>query len=177
MRLDLRALVREGVIGPGALNEKVLFWSTSTGEQTGNVTARYDPNRPDELVLHCWTLWSELKPFQLSREVITLERTPCHYGGARIWGHCPGCERRVAVLYSLHAGFLCVRCNGLAYDSTLEEPFFRLHRRGVRITERLGGQPLGVLRWTMPPPKPKRMHWRTYVALCNEWKQIRDQSH
>jgi hypothetical protein len=107
-------------------------------------------------------------------EVVRLEWTACHYGGERIWCRCPGCGSRRAVLYSLYGRFLCVACNGLAYSSTREEPLYRYGRRGDKIMDKLGAEREWVLRWIIPPFKPKGMHWRTYERLCQEWFAVRD---
>src|SRR3990172_11483980 len=40
-------------------------------------------------------------------EAVQLTRTPCHYGGARVWFLCPNCSRRSAKLYLRRERFLC----------------------------------------------------------------------
>jgi hypothetical protein len=67
-----------------------------------------------------------------------------------------------------------VACNGLAYSSTREEPLYRYGRRGDKIMDKLGAEREWVLRWIIPPFKPKGMHWRTYERLCQEWFAVRD---
>ena len=54
---------------------------------------------------------------------VMLERTPCHYGGERVWFRCPrmGCGRRVAILYAAKY-FVCRHCLRLAYESQREQP-------------------------------------------------------
>jgi hypothetical protein len=50
---------------------------------------------------------------------VDLDRTACHFGGVRYWFVCPGCSRRVGVLY-LALGwdeFRCRHCLGLVYES------------------------------------------------------------
>lgn len=55
--------------------------------------------------------------------------------------------------------FVCRHCLGLAYSSQSEEPMHRQNRRANKIRMALGGEP-GTA--SLPPAKPKGMHWRTY---------------
>src|SRR5438552_12130029 len=54
---------------------------------------------------------------------IFLDRTPCNYGGERVWFLCParGCSRRVAVVYG-GSIFACRHCYQLAYDRVQPRP-------------------------------------------------------
>jgi hypothetical protein len=55
-------------------------------------------------------------------EHIPISRTYPHFGGARIWMHCPNCNRRVGKLY-LAPGltrYLCRGCADLTYRSRQE---------------------------------------------------------
>lgn len=98
-------------------------------------------------------------------EPIPLEETPCHYGGVRPWFRCPGvrngrwCGRRVGKLFLGQRYFVCRHCLRLAYSSQSEEPMNRHNRRANKIRMALGGEP-GTA--SLPPRKPKGMHWRTY---------------
>jgi hypothetical protein len=101
-------------------------------------------------------------------ERVWLTWTPCHYGGRRPWFFCPGvvngqvCGRRVAKLYGAGPYFLCRACYGLAYASQREDRWDRALSRAQEIRRRLGGQP----ELTHPfPPKPKGMHWQTYLKM------------
>jgi hypothetical protein len=98
-------------------------------------------------------------------EPICLDETACTYGGARPWFRCPGvrngkwCGRRVGKLYLGQRYFVCRHCLRLAYSSQSEEPMNRHNRRANKIRMALGGEP-GTA--SLPPRKPKGMHWRTY---------------
>ena len=173
LRLDVRWLARAELIGPGVEAWMGLHW-TCNGKPAGDITVRYDDRRPAELILAYRTRNRGETEWTDVREVIRLERTPCHYGGERIWCRCPRCGSRRAVLYSLHGRFQCVPCHGLAYSVTREEPLYRYARRGEKILERLGAEPEWVLNWYVPPFKPRGMHWRTYERLCREWFAVRD---
>lgn len=62
-----------------------------------------------------------------------LTTTPCNYGGVRYWFVCPGCNKRVAVVYSHECDiFRCRHCVGLKYSSQSAD---RISRRfGVHFT-------------------------------------------
>jgi len=94
------------------------------------------------------------------RQVITLEWTPCHYGGQRPWLRCPRCQRRVAVLCGYDRLFLCRHCYRLPYTSQHETRLDRLYRKMRKLQTRIGHQ---------YARKPKGMHWRT-------WERLRDQA-
>ena len=97
---------------------------------------------------------------------VRLERTPCHYGGHRVWFHCPviGCGRRVAVLYGRHI-FACRQCHRLVYRCQRESDDDQLARRIDKIRKRLEWEP-GFLNGS--GGKPKGMHWRTFWRLRME---------
>lgn len=50
---------------------------------------------------------------------VSLESTPCHFGGRRWWFLCP-CGRRVGVLYRVGKNFRCRHCHNLVYESSRE---------------------------------------------------------
>jgi hypothetical protein len=65
-----------------------------------------------------------------------------------------GYDRRVFFAYR--------RCEGLAYASQQESPTFRSISRSRKIRMQVGGSPNLFEPF---PPKPRRMHWRTYNRL------------
>lgn len=97
------------------------------------------------------------------REVVYFDKTPCNYGGHRLWFLCPECSRRVAVLYGAGKHFLCRHCYDLTYASQNEDAAHRANRRSYEIIERLGGDPNDEYY----PEKPKGMHWSTYNRLLS----------
>ena len=52
-------------------------------------------------------------------QIFLLDSTPCHFGNSRPWILCPGCERRVRVIYRPPSRyrFLCRHCHDLTYKS------------------------------------------------------------
>jgi hypothetical protein len=101
--------------------------------------------------------------WERATHVLTLERTPCHLGGERIWWRCPvaGCNRRVAILYC-GTGIECRHCHDLAYRCQRESAEQRAARQANKVRRRLGWN-AGIL--TPPGGKPKGMHWKTYARL------------
>lgn len=95
-------------------------------------------------------------------ESVQLTRTPCHYGGARVWFLCPSCYRLCAKLFLRRERFLCRPCHGLRYRSQLAASAERPRLIAQRIRRQLGAS----ADLTLPfPPKPERMHWRTYYRI------------
>jgi hypothetical protein len=52
---------------------------------------------------------------QGANTAISLLHTPCHYGGYREWFECPGCFKRVGILYRDKSHFKCRKCLNLVY--------------------------------------------------------------
>jgi hypothetical protein len=105
--------------------------------------------------------WEDVK------ELVSLEWTPCNFGGERPWFVCPGvaCRRRVAVLYGPGKYFLCRPCYDLRYESQREDKKDRALRRAQKIRMRLGGSANMMEPF---PERPKGMHHDTYMRLF--WK-------
>lgn len=155
--LDIRWAAREGLLDGGL---HTVRWTSRRGSEAVLLCAD-----GDELTLVSWVptgggAWQEVG------ERLPITRTGCNFGGARPWFGCPGCGRRVAVVYGGVTGYRCRYCLRLAYGSTRESRGERLLRRADRLREKLGGcAGLGSL-----PGRPKGMHRRTYFrALDAIW--------
>jgi len=158
LSLDVRWLHRMGALAPGVVFQPQ--WSCR-GEPAGWIVTIRDPQR-DCLMLDYQTRRPG-EPWEPIRETIDLERTPCHFGGERVWFACPGCGTRRAVLFAVGGRFRCRACHRLAYSSTREDAADRSRRRQAVHRTKLGGgyaQPV----WTIPP-RPKGMHHATYARL------------
>ena len=85
------------------------------------------------------------------REVQTVgvEWTPCTFGGERPWLLCPGCGRRVGVLYDAGEGIFCRICGNLAYREENATRPGRVILRAKKLHVRLGGT--GNLLEELPP--------------------------
>jgi hypothetical protein len=96
-------------------------------------------------------------------DTIGLERTPCHFGGNRVWFKCPSCDKRALVLYAGGSGhFACRTCHNLAYDSQCESKFDRNIRRLTKIRKRINWYGAHV------PFRPHYMHRETFERLKQE---------
>ncbi len=88
-------------------------------------------------------------------EVVELSYSAPHFGGKRLWFHCPHCGRRVAVLYCSEV-VACRKCLHLSYRTESEDAIGRLRSKAAKIKDRLGGDPY---------QRPKRMHRNTFDRL------------
>lgn len=156
-RIDVRYLHRQGWLAPGLYS---LGW-TAGGSPSGSASLAVS-GEGLALIYRYRRGGSE---WQDVIERVQLARTPCNYGGERVWFLCPGCSRRVAILYAGGRLFLCRRCYGLAYASQREDAKDRAFSKTQAIRRCLGGQP-GLL--APFPDKPKGMHWQTYMRLLRE---------
>src|SRR5205823_13264360 len=88
--------------------------------------------------------------------------TPCRFGGRRPYFLCPGaeCGRRVTMLYSAGASFLCRNCHQLAYRSQRQDELGRIISRADKLRVRLGGEP----GWRIPD-RPQGMRKARYERL------------
>ena len=112
--VDIRKMHRQGQLRSDAstvITDRAGHAETQLAAQTDQVTIR-----------HGIRLLAGFR--ELARQTIKLDKTPCHYGGERSWFRCPGCDRRVAVLYGqkLENGasvknrrFKCRRCHNFVY--------------------------------------------------------------
>ena len=162
--IDVRHWRREGRLSPGQIFP--YSW-TRDGEPYGAIRVRIEPGA---VVLSFRARACESAAWESVEQNVPVVWTPCHLGGGRPWFRCTAtadgryCGRRVAKLYlGGSAVFACRQCYGLAYASQLES----LQHRGIgkarKIRMRLGGGGANLL--DAFPPKPKRMHWRTYNRL------------
>lgn len=156
--IDVNRLRKAGLLKAGYSGG----WQwTVDGEKVASISMRAETGR---LVL-IYRIRRDGGDWQDVEEPIPLEETACTYGGARLWFRCPGvrngkwCGRRVGKLFLGQRYFVCRHCLRLAYSSQSEEPMNRLNRRANKLRMALGGEP-GTA--SLPPRKPKGMHWRTY---------------
>ncbi len=155
-RLDVRWLHRQGYLQPWV--RATVTWHQGEHE-TGSVrVAMVDGH----LAVEYRSRRRGTEAWEDVRQVITLDWTPCHYGGQRPWFRCPGCRRRVAVLCGYDTPFLCRHCSRLPYASQCETALDRGYRKARKIRTRLGASHnMMESIWR----KPKGMHWRTFQRL------------
>ncbi len=154
--LDVRRLHRAGRLEPGSSCRQQ--WS-----RRGEVVASINVSAEADRVWLDYRQRGQGGEWQDMRYPVYLDRTPCTYGGSRVWWRCPavGCGRRCAVLYG-GSVFACRHCHKLAYRVQRETADDRAGRRAAKIKERMGWEP-GILH--PAGGKPKFMHWRTYWRL------------
>ena len=94
-------------------------------------------------------------------QTIPVTWTHCHFGGGRPWFKCQ-CGRRVGKLYNSGATLRCRLCLELWYSSQRRGAKSRRYLRALKLRLQLNG--IANLRQPFPP-RPKRMHRKTYVRL------------
>lgn len=140
--IDIRRFAKAGLLQPGAWNWS--WWDADTGVRAFTVLVRTEPDR---LGLE----YTDGNHHHV--ELVDLARTPCHLGSDRPWFVCPGCGRRVAILYLLQY-FRCRACHYLSYTSQSGE-LDAARARLQSLRDMLGP---GLTR-------PKRMRQATYERL------------
>lgn len=160
-QLDVRRLQRDGLL---ARRWEFNWRWTRKGEAVGDINIRPEAYR---VILNYRSRQSSGEWVAQEYPVI-LERTPCHYGGERVWFCCParGCGRRVAILYGGRI-FACRHCHRLAYPCQHKFPGDRADSRAWKIRERCGEW--GCL--LDPLFRPKGMHHRTFRRLARAYEQ------
>ena len=164
-RIDIRYMKKQGLLKPNTAG--TLNWSVR-GEPSGSIS------------YSCFTDYLRLnfkhrdqdgawKPIE---QHIRFDRTPCHFGGERLWFRCPHCGKRVGLLYAAGKLFLCRHCYQLPYSSQnsgyTDNLIEQKHKLGERIFQHYEfGEGWG---------KKKGIHWSTfkrlhirYIALEEAW--------
>jgi hypothetical protein len=149
--VDVRLLQRHGALWPGSA--AVVTWTSEQGEVQRSMSGRSYTSTEVELSY-------VVAGGRNVGALVSLTTTACHFGRSRPWFLCPGCERRVALLY-LGQQLRCRRCLDLAYESTRQDIMGRLSVKQQKIRRRLGGSANLSL-----PQKPKGMHSRTFSRLA-----------
>jgi len=159
--LDVRHLQRHGI-----LERRYLFnWQWTRGDDiAGDINIRPEFERLNL----SYKFLPSLESFQYP---VFLQRTQCNYGGTRVWFECPGCGRRVAILYGGRI-FACRSCYQIAYDSQREQHRDRLYRRAQKLHVRLGGD--GNLTHDLPR-KPTGMHWDTFERMSRRLFRLEEE--
>lgn len=152
-RLDVRDLQRKGALDH-ATATVALTWASGAN-------IRVDVEGESATLVYRYKFndgWRDIS------QRVSLERTPCHYGGTRPWFRCPRCRSRVALLY-LRGWPSCRKCARLVYQSQSEDAIGRSWRRSQKIAARLGQE---ASAWTAPR-RPKGMRLATFERLRAQW--------
>jgi hypothetical protein len=155
--LDIRQVHRAGGLVPGHLSSRAWTWGSGGVSRVlldagiDRVTLSYQGSNEGEV-------WQECV------QRVSVEWTPCNYGGRRPWWICPDCGMRVAILYGGRR-YACRHCHDLTYRSTRAASQSKHFTRANKVRTRLGwgggvASPIG--------DRPKGMHMQTYLRLLNE---------
>lgn len=108
-RLDIRALARAGGLVPGTTT---IIWGGAA-----SMTAEVPLDALDVITL-TYVVRTSTDEWQSISDRIRVFRTPCTFGGTRVWFACPGCATRRAILYGLGGYFRCRACHNIVHAST-----------------------------------------------------------
>jgi len=159
--VDIRWMKRKGWLYDGCNGS--ISWS-NRGKETGSI--RYAVSKDKITLLYrSRKNGGEWEPVE---SAIRLERTPCNYGGERVWMRCPCCHRRCAIVYLTDKYPACRKCYNLAYYSEGETRLDRAMRQARKAQEKLGYKEGRLDEWL---PKPKGMHQKTYERHLKVIKQ------
>ncbi len=156
-KIDIRWMKKQRYLHPGTAG--ILSWPYR-GEESGSIGFRLETDR---LVLNYRNRQNGGEWENIEDEIF-FTWTPCNYGGNRQWFLCPGCNRRVAVVYG-GKYYRCRHCYSLTYSSQQESRPDRLMRKARKIRALLGAS-----NNLMEPIlfKPKNMHQKTFDRLRRE---------
>ena len=160
-QLDVRQLQRNGFLKPGRFFSRQ--WKSGNKIIT-TINAHSEINK----ITLSYKQRSNGKEWKDVSYPVGLDWTWCNYGDWRAWFLCPGCDRRVAILYG-GVTFACRHCYKLAYPCQRETALDRVIRRGNRIRRQLGWEE-GIL--NLPDGKPKGMHWQTFERLTHQHNML-----
>jgi hypothetical protein len=157
IRLDVRALRRQGFIKPGAIVTGTQRWSwTATGEERWSVSLTVNLSDPD-------AGFAEVR-FQLNGDPrsqrITLISRLMRYGGRRYYFQCPRHFRACEVLPMVGGVFASRQAHRLTYSSQSNDHLGRLRERSWKLEKRL---------W--PANGKRRPRGRNRERLLAEWER------
>jgi hypothetical protein len=163
-RIDISYMKKQGLLKPNTVGN--LKWSISA-QPRGEIN--YICYK-DSLLLS-FNVRFRGGDWELIEQRISFDRTPCYFGGERLWFLCPNCNKRVGVLYGVRKLFLCRHCYKLPYSSQnsgyIDNLIEQKHKLGERIFEHYeGGEG-----WC----KKKGMHWKTFYRLHDQYLYLEKQ--
>lgn len=131
-----------------------IFYLKKRGVLTAGSSINMAWTRGDEIVLRTM-IFIEQDHLEMVGGNIYFDRTPCTYGGERVWFFCPKCDRRCAVLYG--NDFVCKHCIDIRYyASQAEDDIARAKRKFEKFKKKAFGN-------ANPYIKPAWQHRRTFI--------------
>lgn len=123
------------------------------------------------------------KVMEFGKNRITLETTPCNYGGERYWFLCPYCAKRKAVLLLKDDTLVCRKCLDIGYYSLrftkTDCYYYFMQAKKVAMKLDPSFEWSGWIGDGDFPNKPKNMHhitygklWRKYYNYCAKGEQM-----
>jgi hypothetical protein len=166
LRLDIDAMMRRGLVRPGARVGCELRFSLYEDEI--DIRCEAHVGGPEGSVVRLRYAMADYwtgEEIEIDDEIFLATTRPL-FGGLRWWFLCPRSGRRVRKLYLPLGGrhFWSRRAYRLAYASQREAVYDRAMRRARKLYLRLGGDPVD----DEYPDKPKRMRWTTYDRLMDK---------
>lgn len=134
IRLDIRAMRRQGFLRPGAVTSGTQRWTwVATGEETGSVSITVNLTEPDAgFVFVRFSLNGDPR----SQE-IALASSPMRFGGRRYYFLCPCHHRRCEVLPMIGGVFASRQAHRVTYQSQSNDSLSRLRERSWKLEKRL----------------------------------------
>lgn len=173
-QLDIRELPDE-MFEPGASTSWSWWRSTgchrgdTKGEKVATIGMRCETKHRMWLV---YSVDGEDKKYPVS-----VEWTPCNFGGERPWWLCPGqgCGRRCAILYGGEV-FVCRECRDLTYyRETISGQSVKILQHKIRKIERQYKDEDMPDCVDLLGDKPKHMHESTWAEIQDEYERLRDE--
>jgi len=177
-QVDIREFERSA-LEPGASSS--YRWVSTSGLDKGETTA--------SISIRCKSRHRLRFKYTISPKVgsgeedfdypVSLDWTPCNFGGERPWFRCPGqgCNRRCAILYGGEV-FVCRECRDLTYRRCqISGDDFKVARHKARkLANRYDGDvDCEPFLWSLAS-KPKGMHWDTWRDLLEEFGRAKERA-
>ncbi len=159
IRLDIRAMRRQGFLQPGAVTSGVQRWTwVGTDQETGSVSVTVNLTDPDAGFL--------VVRFSLNGDPrvqeIRIESRPMRYGGRRFYFVCPRTLRRCEVLPMVGGVFACRQAHRLTYQSQSATPLDRMRDKAWALEKRL---------WPEKGSRRRRPRGRNRARLLDAWER------
>lgn len=159
IRLDIRAMRRQGFIRPGAVTSGVQRWTwVGTDQETGSVSVTVNLADPDAgFAVVRFALNGDPRV-----QEIRIESRPMRYGGRRFYFVCPRTYRRCEVLPMLGGVFASRQAHRLTYQSQSADRLGRMRDKAWALEKRL---------WPEKGKGKPRPRGRNRQRLLDAWER------